>query len=65
MSKVIKTQMQIYEEVRKNIAGGNELFMEMIKDKENPMTNNDLRALVARRPDKWGRFKGFIGKLKD
>lgn len=60
-----KTQMQIYEEVRKNIAAGNELFMGMIKDKENPLTNDDLRKLIEMRPDHWGRFKGFLGKLKD
>lgn len=61
----MKTQMQIYREVERDIAAGNSLFMDLIKDKKNPLTNADLKELIKRNPGRWSKYKGFIGKLKD
>lgn len=59
----MKTQLQIFYEEDRKIGDGNELFMEMVRD--GSMTNQSLAAMIKRRPQKWGRFAGFIGKLKD
>jgi len=59
----MKTQLQIFYEEDRKIGDGNELFMEMVRD--GTMTNQSLAAMIKRRTQKWGRFAGFIGKLKD
>lgn len=41
----------------------NEAFMDMINDPVNPMTREDLEALISRRPDTYGRFAGFLDSL--
>jgi hypothetical protein len=60
---MLKTQTQMFYDAHKKTAEGNELFMEMIKHPTNPLTNQDLERLIKRRPDKWKRFEGFLGKL--
>lgn len=42
----------------------NEAFMDMVNDPVNPLTNADLEALIKRKPEKYERFCGFLGKLK-
>jgi hypothetical protein len=42
----------------------NRAFMDMVNDPVNPMTNADLEALIKRKPEKYSRFSGFLGKLK-
>jgi len=42
----------------------NKAFLELINDKD-PMTNNELRILIKRRPEVYGKFYKFIGKLQD
>lgn len=39
--------------------------MEMIYCDLNPMTNEDLKALVERKPAVYGRYVGLVGKLSD
>lgn len=58
-----KTQMQIYEQERERIASRNRMFIDMVNDPHNPLTNDDLVKLVAKFPERWGRFSGFIGNL--
>lgn len=60
-----KTQYQMcYDALTK--AGAMDIaFMDIVNDKTNPMTNDDLRALIARRPERYGKYAGFIGKLAD
>lgn len=58
-----RSQMQMYCMARDKIAKENQAFMEAINDPVNPMTDRDLKALIARRPQVWGRFSGFLGKL--
>jgi hypothetical protein len=40
-------------------------FMELVNDHENPLTKRDLIALIARRPQTWERFAGFMDQLPD
>ena len=60
----MKTQMQLYKEAERKLAEANEAFMDMVNDPDNPMTNDDLERLIARWPERYGRFSGFLGKLK-
>lgn len=60
----MKTQMQLYQEAERKLAEANEAFMDMVNDPVNPMTNDDLERLIARWPERYGRFSGFLGKLK-
>lgn len=59
------TQEQMYYAAEKRSADLNNAMMELIKDKDNPLTNADLQALIDRRPEVYGRFSGFLGKLPD
>ena len=61
MNKITQQQM-FYQEARK-ISEADQHFMDLIKDPVNPLTNNDLVRLVARFPERWSRYSGFIGKL--
>lgn len=65
MAAEYPTQLQMYYAAERKIAAGNQLFMELINHPTNPLTNTDLAKLVARWPQRWGRFAGFLGKLKD
>ncbi len=60
----MKTQMQMYQEAERKLAEANEAFMDMVNDPVNPLTNDDLERLIARWPERYGRFSGFLGKLK-
>ena len=60
----MKTQMQLYQEAERKLAEANEAFMDMVNDPVNPLTNDDLERLIARWPERYGRFSGFFGKLK-
>lgn len=60
----MKTQYQIYKEVERKLFDENRAFMDIVTDRVNPMTNADLEALIKRKPEKYGKFSGFLGKLK-
>ncbi len=60
----MKTQMQLYKEAERKLAEANQAFMDRVKDQVNPLTNEDLERLIARWPERYGRFSGFLGKLK-
>ena len=57
------TQEQMFYAAGRKIADGNDLMMEMIRNQE--ITNAELAELVKRRPEVYGRFKGFIGKIEE
>lgn len=57
------TQAQQFTLAHRKIADLNNAFMEMVNCKENPMTREDLEALIAKRPHVYGRFAGFLDKL--
>jgi hypothetical protein len=56
-------QMQKYELARRSIAGANRLFLELIDHPTNPIKKADLAALIAMRPERWGRFAPWLEKL--
>jgi hypothetical protein len=62
---VTLTQKQFYELARRRISQQNEAFMELVNHPTNPMTNLDLKLLIQKRPEIYGKFAGFLGKLKD
>jgi Ca2+-binding EF-hand superfamily protein len=57
------TQAQHYEMARRKIASLNDAFMELVNHATNPMTREDLQSLIARRPNVYGRFAGFLDTL--
>lgn len=59
----MQTQMQKYELARRSIAAANKLFLELVDHPSNPITRADLQALIARRPERWGRFSSWLEKL--
>ncbi|WP_081577037.1 hypothetical protein [Acidithiobacillus thiooxidans] len=62
--KIMPTsQMAHYWAAHHKIAAQNRAFMEMVTDPVNPITDHDLEALIAKRPEVYGRFSNFIGKL--
>ena len=61
----MKSQIQMFYESARKQGQLNELFMEMINDPVAPMTNDELKALIAKRPEFYSCFAGFIWKLKD
>lgn len=60
----MKTQLQMFYEAHRKIADLNNTFMELIRHPTNPMTREDLKALIAKRPYVYGRFAGFLDKLE-
>lgn len=61
----MKTQLQMFYEQQAKIAARNEAFMALVNHPDSPITNQDLEALIARWPERYGMYAGFIGKLKD
>lgn len=59
----MQTQKQRYELARRSIAGANLLFLELIDHPTHPITKADLAALIAMRPERWGRFAAWLEKL--
>lgn len=61
--KPAMTQIQMYYREMRRIAEANRAFMEMVTCKENPMTREDLEALIVRRPDVYRRYASWLDKL--
>jgi hypothetical protein len=40
-------------------------FHELVNDLETPLTNKQLESMIERYPLRWGRYKSYIGTLKD
>jgi len=59
------TQLQHFWKAHRKIADRDAAFFELVNHPTNPMTNADLKALIARRPEVYGRYAGFVGKLKN
>jgi hypothetical protein len=57
------TQRQHFDKAHRQISDGNIAFMELVNHPTNPLTREDLAALLRRRPDRWSRFAGFLDKL--
>lgn len=61
----MKTQIQMFYEEQRKIAALNAAFMELFCHPTSPLTNQDLERIIARWPERYERFSGFLGKLKD
>ena len=61
----MKTQLQMMRDAEQRIFRLNEAVMGLINHPTNPMTNQDLERLIAQWPERYGRFSGFLGALKD
>lgn len=57
------TQKQHFELAHRRIADLNAAFMDAVNCAENPMTREDLAALIAKRPAVYARFSGFLKTL--
>jgi hypothetical protein len=55
------TQAHAYWRSHDIVAGGNEVMLELLYG-ENPITDDELRALIEKRPETYGRFAGYLGK---
>ncbi len=54
-----KSGRAMFYRANDQIAGVNELFMELLNHPTNPLTPADVDRLVARYPARYGRFAGF------
>ena len=59
----MKTQLQVFYEEQRKIGERNELMCEMMRNGE--ITNAELAALIAKRPERYGMFEGLVGKIKE
>lgn len=59
------TQAQRYYAAVRAQGEADRQFLDMVGHQTNPLTNADLVALVARFPERWGRYAGWIGKLEN
>lgn len=59
----MKTQQQYYYESVRKESERDQLFLELIQDKENPMTQSDLLQLIEKRPNVYGKYKEFLNQL--
>jgi hypothetical protein len=53
-------QLAIFYNQQRNIAGANEVFMELVRE---GMTREELARNIERRPSLWKRFEGFLNVL--
>ena len=54
------TQKQHYWLTHRRICDLNNLVMELINCKENPLTKDDLHRLADRHPDRYERFRNLL-----
>lgn len=56
-------QLQHFEMARRRLADANAIFLELVSHPTNPLTRADLESLISRRPERYGRFAGWLEKL--
>ncbi|MBS3648814.1 hypothetical protein KEU06_09370 [Pseudaminobacter sp. 19-2017] len=56
----MKTQLQHFWEAHRRIADLNEAMLDALFG-PNPITDAELRALIEKRPERYGRFAGYLG----
>lgn len=52
-----------YEPALKKISEANETMLDLLFG-PNPITDDELRALIKKRPEVYGRFAVYLGKRK-
>jgi hypothetical protein len=55
-----KTQVHMFYEAGRRIADADETMLELLFG-SNPITDDELRALIKKRPGRYGRYAGFLG----
>lgn len=55
-----KSQARAFAEAHDNIAGGNAVMLDLLFG-SNPITDDELRALIKKRPEHYSRFSGYLG----
>ena len=55
------TQKQMYYAAESKAASLNQVMLDALYG-ANPLTDDELRALIRRRPAVYGRFAGYLGK---
>ena len=55
------TQAQMYYAAEKKAASLNEAMLDMLYG-ANPISDDELRKLIEKRPNVYGRFAGYLGK---
>ena len=58
------SQRQHMWESHRKIADGNLAMLDLLFG-VNPITDDELRALIAKRPATYGRFAGYLGTRKE
>lgn len=58
-----KTAKEFWADAEKRSANLNRAFVE-IQQGPNPLTPEEIRILVDKRPDQYGRFEGFAAPKK-
>ena len=61
----MKTQLQMYRDAEQRIFDRNNAFLELVSHPTNQLTNQDLERLIARWPERYEVYSGWLGKLKD
>lgn len=56
--RTTRAQRQMYEDARRRIASADRIFMEIMAG-PNPLTPEELRRLIDKRPELWGRYERF------
>lgn len=59
----MKTQEQMFYDAENRSANLNSAVMDMLNDKVNPMTPEELLVLCDRRPDVYGKFRGMAERM--
>lgn len=57
----MKTQYQFYCEAEARSGRLNEAFADLMRNQD--ITRSELQALIAKRPEVYGRFAGYLDKL--
>lgn len=56
-----RSVLRMFYEAHDNIAGGNQVMLDLLFG-PNPITDDELRQLIEKRPATYGRFAGYLGK---
>ncbi len=57
----MKSQVRMYYDAEKRAANLNQAMLDALYG-ENPITDDELRRLIEKRPEVYGRFSGYLGK---
>ena len=58
-----QSQKQMFYQAHRKIADGNLAFMELVK--AGDITRSELQRLIAKRPEVYTRFSGFLDTLPE